>query len=144
MQKQKAERIKRQKEEERRQKQAMVVKQQQLKDLESRQKQSAVQSKKVIKVPRKKTSLDETFTRPMTYNQLPHHHPFHEEHQHGMATTDSEAEPHGAIHRDKEMEMSDDSSTLTGESVEDMSTGVTPTPRSVGHRGHFNTKVPFL
>ena len=112
MQKQKAERIKRQKEEERRQKQAMVVKQQQLKDLESRQKQSAVQSKKVIKVPRKKTSLDETFTRPMTYNQLPHHHPFHEEHQHGMATSDSEAEPHGAIHRDEEMEMSDDSLDL--------------------------------
>lgn len=133
MQKQKADRMKQQREEERRKQRAQEMRSQQLEELRSKQKQTAQGPKRSSKsagARGKGKTHDETFTHsPLAYKDLPRHHPFHEDLQSGsMATTDSERERHVGIppRDEEEMEMSDDSSTLTGESLEAVTPTITP------------------
>ncbi|XP_062614422.1 centrosome-associated protein 350-like [Saccostrea cucullata] len=132
IQKQKADRLRQQREEEKRKQRAQEMRSQQLEELRSKQKQSAHSSKRPTKsagARSKGKAHDETFTHaPMSYMELPRHHPFHEDLQSGsMATTESERERHAGIPpREEEMEMSDDSSTLTGESLEAVTPTITP------------------
>nr|XP_022322743.1 centrosome-associated protein 350-like [Crassostrea virginica] len=134
MQKQKADRMKQQREEEKRKQRALEMRSQQLEELRSKQKQSAQVSKRASKSTgarsKGKALQDETFTQsPLSYKDLPRHHPFHEDlHSGSMATSESERGRHAGIppRDEEEMEMSDDSSTLTGESLEAVSPAITP------------------
>ena len=84
MQKQKADRMKQQREEEKRKQRALEMRSQQLEELRSKQKQSAQVSKRASKSAgarsKGKALQDETFIQsPLSYKDLPRHHPFHED-----------------------------------------------------------------
>ena len=81
MQKQKADRMKQQREEEKRKQRALEMRSQQLEELRSKQKQSAQVSKRASKsAGARSKGKDETFTQsPLSYKDLPRHHPFHED-----------------------------------------------------------------
>ncbi|XP_052092556.1 centrosome-associated protein 350-like isoform X2 [Mytilus californianus] len=112
IQKKKAERIQKQIEEEKRQKKADELRRKQLEELYTKQKQTASHPKKFRDIKHK--SNNETFSHPMALSDLPRHHPFQHERSRQMMTSDSEN-----LAADDEMEMSDGSSTLTGDSMDE-------------------------
>ncbi|XP_033728999.1 centrosome-associated protein 350-like isoform X2 [Pecten maximus] len=146
IQQQKRARLRQQREDEQKQKEADKVKRKQLEELYNKQKQSAVTSashtKKGKDVPERRDGRqsrhrgDETFIHPASLADLPRHHPFHENRQRMVVSSESEKENRGICHSDEEM--SDDSSTITGDSMEEETTE-TATPRVEAEK----TKVKF-
>ncbi|VDI43033.1 Hypothetical predicted protein [Mytilus galloprovincialis] len=112
IQKKKAERVQKQIEEEKRQKKADELRRKQLEELYTKQKQTASHPKKFRDIKHK--SNNETFSHPMALSDLPRHHPFQHERSRQMMTSDSDN-----LAADEEMEMSDGSSTLTGDSMDE-------------------------
>ncbi|XP_021341745.1 centrosome-associated protein 350-like isoform X1 [Mizuhopecten yessoensis] len=146
IQQQKRARLRQQREDEQKQKEADKIKRKQLEELYNKQKQSAVTSashnKKVKDVPegrdgrRSRHRVDETFIHPAGLADLPQHHPFHENRQRMVVSSESEKENRGVNHIEEDM--SDDSSTITGDSMEEETTE-TATPRVEAEK----TKVKF-
>ncbi|XP_060076852.1 centrosome-associated protein 350-like [Ylistrum balloti] len=147
IQQQKRARLRQQREDEQKQKEADKVKRKQLEELYNKQKQSAVTSASHSKKVKDGTEHrdgrqsrhrgDETFIHPASLADLPRHHPFHENRQRMMVSSESEKENRGVRHTDEEM--SDDSSTITGDSMEEEETTETATPRVEAEK----TKVKF-
>lgn len=144
IQQQKRARLRQQREDEQKQKEADIVKRKQLEQLYNKQKHSAVVSASHNKKGKEERRDgrqsrhrgDETFIHPSGLADLPRHHPFHENRQRMVVSSESEKENRGI--RNTDDDMSDDSSTITGDSMDEETTE-TATPRVEAEK----TKVKF-